>query len=369
MVGRQIFDKVFGPFGLLREKARILVTHGIQYLEQCHRIIILQSGAIAEMGGYQELMAKGDGVLHRLMNDYGGDVVGHGRGGTSSSNQVGFEENGTFNASTNPEKTPESKIMSKEVSAEGSVDSSVYWMYAKACHYGPFFLFIFLSMVSQAVSVGQNLLLSYWAEENDSGANPPTSPFVWLLRYFGLGVFFAIIVVFQVILAWIICGIQAARSLHSDMLNTVLDLPQSFFDTTPLGRVINRFSKDVYMIDEQIPRSFLMFFRTLFSVIAILGVNAVGNPYYLVAAVPLGFLYYRIQKFYLSTSRQLKRLESTSRSPVYAHFQETLQGVSTIRAFEQTHRFIKQSELKVDVNTKAYYCSMSSNRYVLFYWT
>ena len=149
------------------------------------------------------------------------------------------------------------------------------------------------------------------------------------------------------------------------MLNTVLDLPQSFFDTTPLGRVINRFSKDVYMIDEQIPRSFLMFFRTLFSVIAILGVNAVGNPYYLVAAVPLGFLYYRIQTFYLSTSRQLKRLESTSRSPVYAHFQETLQGVSTIRAFDQTHRFIKQSELKVDVNTKAYYCSMSSNRYVI----
>lgn len=92
------------------------------------------------------------------------------------------------------------------------------------------------------------------------------------------------------------------------MLGNVIHCPQSFFDTTPLGRILNRFSKDQYTVDEVLPRSFQGYFRTLFNVISVLAVNAIGSPYYIIFAIPLGFLYGYFQRFYLSTSRELKRL-------------------------------------------------------------
>jgi ABC-type multidrug transport system fused ATPase/permease subunit len=148
------------------------------------------------------------------------------------------------------------------------------------------------------------------------------------------------------------------------MLQNVVQLPQSFFDTTPLGRVLNRFSKDQYTIDEVLPRSFNGFFRTLFSVISVLAVNSFGSKYYILFAIPLAVLYMYFQKFYLSTSRELKRLDSTSRSPIFAHFQETLGGVSTIRAYKCENRFIATNESRIDFNQKAYYPSISSNRWL-----
>ena len=101
---------------------------------------------------------------------------------------------------------------------------------------------------------------------------------------------------------------RSARLLHNQMLESVIRLPQCFFDTTPLGRVLNRFSKDQYTVDEVLPRSFNGYFRTLFQVLSVLAVNSYGSPWYSVLALPLSVLYAYFQKFYLSTSRELKRL-------------------------------------------------------------
>jgi ABC-type multidrug transport system fused ATPase/permease subunit len=186
----------------------------------------------------------------------------------------------------------------------------------------------------------------------------------WLSVYFALGVSASFMLVFQVLFAWVYCGIRSARILHLQLLGNVLRLPQSFFDTTPLGRILNRFSKDQYTVDEVLPRSFLGFFRTAFTVVSVLAVNAFGNPYFIIFALPLFFIYSYFQRFYLSTSRELKRLDSTSKSPIYSNFQETLYGVASIRAYSQEHRFIKEMEARVDGNQQAYYPSVSSNRWL-----
>lgn len=175
---------------------------------------------------------------------------------------------------------------------------------------------------------------------------------------------YSLMVVVQVLFAWVYCGIRAATEMHINLLKNVLRLPQSFFDTTPMGRVMNRFSKDQYTIDEVLPRSFLTFFRTCFIVLSVLAVNTIGNPYYILLVIPLGAIYYYSQKYYLSTSRELKRLDSTSRSPIYSNFQETLYGVTSIRAFGQENRFLKLNMAKVDFNQRAYYPSVSSNRWL-----
>ncbi|KAJ3398512.1 hypothetical protein HDV05_002445, partial [Chytridiales sp. JEL 0842] len=135
-------------------------------------------------------------------------------------------------------------------------------------------------------------------------------------------------------------------------------------DKAPMGRILNRFSKDVNVVDEVLPRVFQGYFRTLFSVLSVLVVNSIGSWVFVIFVVPLGILYMYFQKYYISTSRELKRLESTSRSPIYAHFQETLCGVSTIRAYQQDDRFVHANEQRIDFNQRAYYPSVASNRWL-----
>ncbi|KAL2911652.1 hypothetical protein HK105_208860 [Polyrhizophydium stewartii] len=303
---------------------------------------------------------------------------------------------------TTPKKPTDGQIITKEDSAKGSVDWSVYRAYAMSCHLPSVVAFLFLAVFAQSLSVLQNVYLSWWANSNDraeqlmvlagwmmeplaaaSGASAAASSagvavtadvsvaaakqsdaFKWLLGYGLIGLLSSLSIVAQVVFVWVFCGIRAARTLHEQMLRAIVRLPQSFFDTTPLGRVMNRFSKDQYTVDEVLPRSFQSYFRTMFAIASVLAVNTLGSPLFLVLAIPLAFLYAYFQRFYLSTSRELKRLDSTSRSPLYAHFQETLNGVSTIRAYKQEFRFIETNEERLDFNQRAYYPSVSSNRWL-----
>ena len=159
-------------------------------------------------------------------------------------------------------------------------------------------------------------------------------------------------------------AIIASRRLHDKLVNNVMRSPMSFFDTTPMGRVLNRFSKDIYVVDETIPRSFRSFISTFLSVVSTIIVIVVATPYFLAIIVPLLIVYFIIQRIYVNASRQLKRLESVSRSPIYSHFQETLGGVTTIRAYHKQEEFLEQSEHKVDYNQEAYYPGICANRWL-----
>lgn len=378
-VGRHIFDRVFGPKGMLKKKTRIFVTHGIHFLPDCDCIMMLKNGQIAEMDKYEALLDK-MGAFCALIRD-------HGNSGPSDTPQqalvapVAHFSKLTKSATTasldcSPAEQPKKKVlhtMSTEESAKGCVSWDVYVAYAKACHLPSVVGFIVLAAISQALSVFQNVFLSWWAQFNDEhqaldtkqhGHTPAESFLPWLIGYGSIGIIYSSTIVIQVIFVWIFCGIRAARILHIDLLTSILRVPQAFFDTTPLGRIINRFSKDQYTVDEVLPRCFQMYFRTLFALLSVLAVNTLGSPYYLLLAFPLGILYSYFQKFYLCTSRELKRLESSSRSPIYAHFQESLAGVASIRAYGQEQRFIRINESRIDYNQQAYYPSVSSNRWL-----
>jgi ABC-type multidrug transport system fused ATPase/permease subunit len=112
--------------------------------------------------------------------------------------------------------------------------------------------------------------------------------------YSGLGVAQALLVFFAVF-ALAIAAIFASRKLHAKMLKNILRSPMSFFDTTPLGRVLNRFSKDVYVIDEAIPQSARAFLFTFFNVLSSLVVIVVTTPIFIVAIIPLGLFYFLVQ--------------------------------------------------------------------------
>ncbi|TPX54113.1 hypothetical protein PhCBS80983_g06048 [Powellomyces hirtus] len=389
-VGRHIFNNVVGPNGMLKNKTRILVTHGIHFLAETDEVMLLSEGRISEIGSYEFLMAR-SGPLQALIKEYGKrreaedaeeeeiDVVAVGgvqeglksrRGSRGSQSRRGST---ALNESADV-KNKNTALIAKEESALGSVSWDVYATYAKACSVKVVALYIVIAILSQCLSVAQNVYLADWAADNDrresqgisiqSGGDNQRAVLKRLAIYGALGIIYSVTIIGQVIFAWVACGIRSARRLHEDMLSNVVRLPQSFFDTTPLGRVMNRFSKDQYTVDEVLPRVFQGYFRTMFQVVSVLAVNLLGSPLFVVFALPLGFLYSYFQKFYLSTSRELKRLDSKSRSPIYAHFSETLGGVSTIRAYKQEPRFLFENRAKVDNNMRAYYPSISSNRWL-----
>ncbi|KAG9549242.1 ATP-binding cassette glutathione S-conjugate transporter, partial [Aureobasidium melanogenum] len=182
--------------------------------------------------------------------------------------------------------------------------------------------------------------------------------------YFAFGIGSAALVVVQTLILWIFCSIEASRKLHERMAYAIFRSPMTFFETTPAGRILNRFSSDIYRIDEVLARTFNMLFvnsaRALFTLVVI----STSTPAFIALIVPLGGVYLYIQRYYLRTSRELKRLDSISRSPVYAHFQESLSGISTIRAYQQSKRFAMENEWRVDANLRAYFPSINANRWL-----
>ncbi|TPX31400.1 hypothetical protein SmJEL517_g05244 [Synchytrium microbalum] len=387
-VGRSIFTSVLGPEGLLKDKARIFVTHSIQFLPECDHVMTVAGGRICELGSYASLIQE-ESCLRGLMRDYGKQH--HVSEPASESNTPEQQRKAAPNGATTPftaattttmptttvtapvvengavMKAPivinGTQLVQKETSASGSVSWDVYITYAKSCSLEAVILFLIMCIGTQSISIGMNLYLADWTRSNDSDSGG-VSIGTRLAVYGGLGIASSFTVLLQVIFVVIFCGIRSARKLHSDMLLNVMRLPQQFFDVTPLGRILNRFSKDQYTVDEVLPRVFQGFFRTLFQVLAVLAVNAMISPYFIVFATPLGLLYLYFQQFYIRTSRELKRLDSVSRSPIYAHFSETLGGVSSIRAYKQEMRFQHSNEDRLDINQRAYYPSVSSNRWL-----
>eukprot|EP00842_Homolaphlyctis_polyrhiza_P006113 jgi/Hompol1/6502/HPOL_003284-RA len=149
-------------------------------------------------------------------------------------------------------------------------------------------------------------------------------------------------------------GLRASRILHRQVLVSVLGSPMRFFETTPVGRIINRFSKDMSDVDMGVMFTVTRFFTMACGSVVRVILVAFVTPPFLVTILFLYF-YYRISQFYLLTSRELKRIESVSSSPIYAQFSECLNGVSTIRAYGAEDRIVKQMNRKVDANHRAFF--------------
>uniref|UniRef100_G3TRW4 Multidrug resistance-associated protein 1 n=1 Tax=Loxodonta africana TaxID=9785 RepID=G3TRW4_LOXAF len=388
-VGKHIFENVVGPKGMLKNKTRILVTHGISYLPQVDVIIVMSGGKISEMGSYQELLAR-DGAFAGILSsitcstraparDGDGEIHGTaageqsgGRGGGStttiaSERKKAGDARKHHNSTAELQKagTPKEatwKLMEADKAQTGQVKLSVYWDYMKAIGLFISFLSIFLFLSNHIAALASNYWLSLWTDDPIvNGTQQHTK--VRLSVYGALGISQGISV-FGYSMAVSIGGILASRRLHLDLLHNVLRSPMSFFERTPSGNLVNRFSKELDTVDSMIPQVIKMFMGSLFSVVGACIIILLATPIAAVIIPPLGLIYFFVQRFYVASSRQLKRLESVSRSPVYSHFSETLLGVSVIRAFEEQERFIRQSDLKVDENQKAYYPSIVANRWL-----
>uniref|UniRef100_A0A8C2UHN5 ATP binding cassette subfamily C member 3 n=1 Tax=Coturnix japonica TaxID=93934 RepID=A0A8C2UHN5_COTJA len=354
-VAKHIFDQVIGPDGVLKGKTRVLVTHGIGFLPQVDHIVVLADGKISEMGSYQELLKQNKAFAEFLRN-YALDE-----------NIEEDELTSTVLLFLCPPHYRYFLCRNKNAENTLSLDIlqvklTVFWQYMKAVSPVISLIICFLYCCQNAAAIGANVWLSDWTNEPViNGTQHNTSMRIGVYAALGLLQGF---IVFVSSFTLAMGGINAARKLHAALLENKFHTPQSFYDTTPTGRVINRFSKDIFVIDEVIPPTILMFLGTFFVSLSTMIVIIASTPLFAVVIVPLAVLYFFVQRFYVATSRQLKRLESVSRSPIYSHFSETISGTSVIRAYQREKSFIDISDRKVDENQKCYYPSIVSNRWL-----
>jgi ABC-type multidrug transport system fused ATPase/permease subunit len=158
--------------------------------------------------------------------------------------------------------------------------------------------------------------------------------------------------------------VQAAGKIHARLLARVLRFPLAFFDTTPTGRILNRFAHDVDQVDTQISQALEQQMEwSLRAAIALVLVCSI-LPSILVFMLPILWSLNRVGQLFRYTSREVRRLDSTTRSPIYAHFSETLSGLSTIRSFGDNGRFALQNEAKVEENLRVWFCHQLTHRWL-----
>uniref|UniRef100_A0A663DTZ5 ATP binding cassette subfamily C member 2 n=1 Tax=Aquila chrysaetos chrysaetos TaxID=223781 RepID=A0A663DTZ5_AQUCH len=369
-VGKYLFEHVLGPKGLLQKKTRILVTHSISFLPQVDNIVVLVAGAVSEHGSYSTLLAN-RGAFAQFLNLYGSqEEDASEKNTTGTGNTTGLQQ---LEGPSLCGGGVQSQVGTRpELSALSPgpciVKFSMYLRYLHAV--GLWYSFwVAMGYVGQYVAfVGTNLWLSAWTDDAQHYLNQtyPTEQRDLRIGVFGaLGVSQgeSLFLLFATILS-ARGAMRASRVMHQQLLSNILRVPMSFFDTTPTGRIVNRFAKDIFTIDETIPMSFRSWLSCFMAIISTLLMISLATPFFTLVIIPLSIFYYFVLRFYVSTSRQLRRLDSVTRSPIYSHFGETVSGLSVIRAFGHQERFLQQNESTMDINQKSVYSWIVSNRWL-----
>ncbi|XP_059361142.1 ATP-binding cassette sub-family C member 9-like isoform X4 [Carassius carassius] len=159
-------------------------------------------------------------------------------------------------------------------------------------------------------------------------------------------------------------GVAAATNLHHNLLNKIIHAPIRFFDVTPLGQILNRFSADTNIIDQHIPQTLESLTRSILLCLSAIGVIAFVTPAFLIALVPLMVAFYFIQKYFRVASKDLQDLDDSTQLPLLCHFSETAEGLTTIRAFRHEARFKQRMLELTDTNNTAYLFLSAANRWL-----
>ncbi|KAH7911100.1 P-loop containing nucleoside triphosphate hydrolase protein [Hygrophoropsis aurantiaca] len=349
-VGRNVFNNCIKQG--LRGKTRVLVTHQLQYLNQVDHIIVVSEGCIVEQGSFRDLVSR-NGELTRLLSDL--------QSFSENTDEKKDEKRKSVAAAkqtAKKEETPDQLIVEEQRNT-GAVGAATWWAYIKATG-GSSMAFMLLAQVFflQASVVILNQWLTWWTEntfhENAQG---------WIGIYNGIGfgsVFFLVVLNVSVLLS----TVRASRTFHSKALLGVLRAPMWWFEGQPIGRIMNRFSKDIEAIDQRLmPQLFQLVAGTgsLLSTTIILGYS---TPIMLAFLFPMMIIYWFVLRFYRKSLRELKRLESTQRGPLQSRISETLDGIPTIMAYKREQDFANAVGALLDTSNKPTFLRMNAEIWV-----
>ncbi|CAB3223726.1 unnamed protein product [Arctia plantaginis] len=384
-VGKHLFDQVIGPNGVLKNKTRLWVTHNLSYLAQTDLVLVLNDGQICEAGKYHELLERkgafADFLMHHLSNAEQTDenleakvqsekqLIQSLSSGDLKSQR---SESGDHKQKLKKEHEDENDVENEYdqlIEAEKAESGSVKWAVYKHYLLNVGMLAVVGTPITygliHGLQIGANFWLVRWSNDKNMLVNGTVDTELrdmYLGVYGGIGLVHVIVSICADLLPYLACW-KAAKILHETLLKNLLRAPLNFFEVTPVGRIITRFSKDVDSVDSTIPLQIANAINFSFEVIGVLLVICYSTPMFTAVIIPIGILYYCIQRFYVPTSRQLMRIMAVARSPIFSHFNESILGCTSIRAFGVKDRFIAESQGKVD-----YFQSFSYLRFVADRW-
>uniref|UniRef100_A0A087YK27 ATP-binding cassette sub-family C member 5 n=1 Tax=Poecilia formosa TaxID=48698 RepID=A0A087YK27_POEFO len=406
-VGKHIFEECIKKE--LQGKSIILVTHQLQYLEFCDDILVLEEGEVREAGNHQALM-KANGRYAQLISNYqmeqseaqkeeeeeGEDEVSHKEAAEVRRRTDSGIVNPAFDMSDETDDgapadqkrnsaavTGEDQLVSQESSTEGSVSWRVYHQYCQAVggRYFVTFFTIFIIVLMIGSTAFSNWWLSYWLGQGDGSNSTSNSGNMTSkpgdvsqnprLHFYQM--IYGVMILVTVVLAVIKCffythvTLRAACKLHDSMFRKILASPMSFFDTTPTGRILNRFAKDQEELDSVLPLHMDPFLQFCLLVTFTIIIIASVFPAMLAAVVVMGVLFTLILFVFQRGIRQMKKMENISRSPCISLTTSTLQGLSTIHAYNIRDSHIKLFKSLNDINSNHYLLFHSGTRWLSFW--
>ncbi|KAH7836909.1 hypothetical protein Vadar_007286 [Vaccinium darrowii] len=366
-VGRQVFEKCIKEE--LRGKTRVLVTNQLHFLSQVDRIIVVHEGMVKEDGTFEYLSNNG-ALFQKLMENAGKmeEYVEEKEDVEKASRETSKPvANGVANelpkdaTDTKTKKEGKSILIKQEERETGVVSLHVLKRYKDALG-GLWVVMILFScyILTEVLRVSSSTWLSQWTDQSSSKRyGPGFYNLIYALLSFG-----QVLVTLANSFWLIVSSLYAARKLHDAMLSSILRAPMVFFQTNPLGRIINRFAKDLGDIDRNVAVFANMFMSQVSQLLSTFLLIGIVSTMSLWAILPLLVLFYVAYLYYQSTAREVKRLDSISRSPVYAQFGEALNGLSTIRAYQAYDRMAAINGKSMDNNIRFTLVNMSGNRWL-----
>ncbi|KAH9003060.1 P-loop containing nucleoside triphosphate hydrolase protein [Lactarius hatsudake] len=330
-VGESVFNNV-----LLDNSSgatRILVTHALHFLPKVDHIYFLVDGRITEHGTFDEMMANGDDFA-RTFDEF----VTKDQTGSKGEKAIEVEDAG---ADEDVKKRRAAKRVRK-------------WHGARAR----------LACDPYAYASFDGVVVVLLLKDADEYAHPQASVVARTMGiYATLGVGQALTAFLNgTAIAFIVYS--ASRRMHDNAITRVMLSPMSFFETTPVGRIMNRFSKDIDTIDNMLADSFRTLINTISSVLAAVILISILLPWFLIAVAVVSVLYAVAFVFYRASAREMKRLDAILRSSLYSHFSETLSGIATIRAYGEEQRFFNENRDRVNVENRAYWMTVTNQRWL-----
>ncbi|XP_038067816.1 ATP-binding cassette sub-family C member 9-like [Patiria miniata] len=407
-VGSHVFKEALKKFLIGEGRSIILITHQTQFLPEVAYVIIMKNGKVAQQGTPEEIKAadpdlyeswataatatKAAATAEQSDKDQGIDKDIKAlreqieerekekkfRKASRLSRASSFleeeepmdEQTGLFTADEpGTEEDDGSTLIKAEERSKGSVSWKVYYYYLKAVGLKTVLLVCFLYLGSFLLTTANQLWLSNWSEAG-LDTNLTTSEMQQVSRHYMVGYILLSLSVsafsYLTSAGTFFSSLKAGKTIHKKVLQNITQSPMRFFDTTPIGRILNRFSVDTKMVDQTIGSSLSLVMQFALATFVGLVINVISAPFFLVGIIPIGILYWFVTSYYISTTRELKRLESISLSPVYSHFTETISGLSTIRAYNMQACFAGRSLDKINTSTVTSLYRQGSNFWLQF---
>ncbi|XP_021757602.1 ABC transporter C family member 10-like [Chenopodium quinoa] len=343
--------------GALAGKTVLLVTHQVDFLPTFDCILLMVEGQIIKSGTYEQLMTSSL-EFQNLVNAHNNSMQSDNCKESRSLPNLKNDERDNFNQDKVHASLGD-KLIQKEERETGDKGFKPYIQYLS---HGRGFLYSSLAILAHILFLLGQSIQSYWLANNVQNPGVSEVKFVTVYSIIGCSVgIFLLVRSFSIVSL----GLDTSRSIFTTLLNSLFRAPMSFFDATPLGRILSRVSSDISIIDLDVAMMVSMALASTLTAFFSFGILAIVTWKVLLIIVPVVYLTILLQKYYFASAKELMRINGTTKSTIASNLAEVISGATTIRAFGKEDQYFSKAVELIDNNASPFFHSFSSNEWLI----